>query len=88
VNQVLNYFLQTFNDFNTGYSAAAEGLLTGSSVAGAPQIKITGFDYTGATPPIGRTDVVGHVTDNLSWTAGRHQMKLGAEYRRANVNVA
>jgi len=60
VNQVtlaVNYFLQTFNDFNTGYSAAAEGLLTGSSVAGAPQIKITGFDYTGATPPLGRTDV-------------------------------
>jgi hypothetical protein len=91
VNQVtlgVNYFLQTFNDFNTGYSSAADGLLTGSNVAGAPTIKITGFDYTGATPPLGRTDVVGHVTDNLSYTAGRHQFKFGGEYRHANVDVA
>jgi hypothetical protein len=91
VNQVTlgtNYFLQTFNDFNTGYSAAADGLLTGSSVAGAPTIKISGFDYTGATPPLGRTDVVGHLTDNLSYTTGRHQWKLGGEYRHANVDVA
>ena len=64
VNQITlgtNYFLQTFNDFNVGYSSAADGLLTGSSVAGAPQVKITGFDYTGATPPLGRTDVVGQI---------------------------
>lgn len=66
MNQItfgVNYFLQTFNDFDTGFSAASDGLLTGSSVAGAPAIKITGFDYTGATPPLGRTDVVGHVTE-------------------------
>jgi hypothetical protein len=91
VNQVTlgtNYFLQTFNDFNTGYSSAALGLLTGSTVAGAPTVKISGFDYTGATPPLGRTDVVGHATDNLSYTKGRHQLKIGGEYRRANVDVA
>ncbi|HWE49321.1 MAG TPA: carboxypeptidase regulatory-like domain-containing protein [Bryobacteraceae bacterium] len=91
VNQVTlgtNYFLQTFNDFNTGYSSAALGLLTGSTVAGAPTVKISGFDYTGATPPLGRTDVVGHATDNLSYTKGRHQFKFGGEYRRANVDVA
>jgi hypothetical protein len=91
VNQItlgVNYFLQTFNDFNTGFSAAAYGLLTGSTVAGAPAVKITGFDYTGATPPLGRTDVVGHVTDNLAYTYGRHQFKFGAEYRHANVDVA
>jgi hypothetical protein len=91
VNQVTlgtNYFLQTFNDFNTGYSSAALGLLTGSSVAGAPTVKISGFDFTGATPPLGRTDVVGHATDNLSYTWGRHQFKFGGEYRRANVDVA
>jgi hypothetical protein len=91
VNQItlgVNYFLQTFNDFNTGYSGPADGLLTGSTVAGAPTVKINGFDFTGATPPLGRTDVVGHVTDNLSYTLGRHQLKIGGEYRHANVDVA
>jgi hypothetical protein len=91
VNQVtlgVNYFMQTFNDYNPGYNSATYGLLTGSSVAGAPAIKISGFDYTGATAPLGRTDVVGHLTDNLSYTLGRHQLKIGGEYRHANVDVA
>jgi hypothetical protein len=91
VNQITageNYFQQTFNDHNVGYSGPALGLLTGSIYAGAPTIKITGFDYTGATQPLGRTDVVGHLTDNLSWNKGRHQWKFGGEYRHANVDVA
>lgn len=93
VNQVTlgtNYFLQTFNDFNIGYNPASAGLITGvaANINGAPQIKISGFDYVGATPPLGRTDVVGHVTDNLSYTAGRHHLKVGGEYRHANVDVA
>ena len=93
VNQVtlgVNYFLQTFNDFNIGFNPAAAGLNTGvaAGISGAPTIRISGFDYVGATPPLGRTDVVGHVTDNLSYTKGRHQLKFGAEYRHANVDVA
>ena len=47
----------------------------------------SGFDYTGATPPLGRTDVTGHVTDTLHWTLGHHSLKLGGEYRHANLNV-
>ena len=73
---------------NTSANPAALGLNTGSSVSGTPTIKISGFDYVGATPPLGRTDVVGHVTDNLSYTLGRHQFKFGGEYRHANVDVA
>jgi hypothetical protein len=91
VNQITageNYFLQTFNDRNVSYSGPALGLLTGSIFAGAPTIKITGFDYTAATQPLGRTDVAGHLTDNLSWNKGRHQWKFGGEYRHANVDVA
>ncbi len=90
VNQItagVNYFLQTFNDYNVGYNAATSGLLTGAVLGGAPQVKINGFDYTGATPPLGRTDVVGHLTDNLSYSNGRHQWKFGGEYRHANVDV-
>ncbi len=91
VNQITlgtNYFLQTFNDFNLSFNPASAGLITGSTIGGAPKISISGFDYVGATPPLGRTDVVGHLTDNLSYTVGRHQWKFGGEYRHANVDVA
>jgi hypothetical protein len=93
VNQVtlgVNYFLQTFDDFNIGFNPVAMGLNAGATagLSGSPTIKISGFDYVGATPPLGRTDTTGHVTDNLSYTIGRHQWKFGGEYRRAVVDVA
>jgi outer membrane receptor protein involved in Fe transport len=88
-NQVLagvNYFNQVFNDFETDFSAPALGLVTGSTLPGAPNIKITGFDPTGETPPEGRNDITGHLTDDLSWTIGRHQFKFGGEFRQAQLD--
>ncbi|SFS09416.1 Carboxypeptidase regulatory-like domain-containing protein [Granulicella pectinivorans] len=86
-----NYFKQTFNDANQNFNpAATAGLnlgLTGIIAAGAPTITVNGFDITGATQPSGRTDVTGHVTDNLHWTLGRHALKFGGEFRRANVDL-
>ncbi len=93
VNQVTfgtGYFLQTFNDANQNFNPAALGLnlgLSGVLAQGATNIKVTGFDSVGQTAPLGRTDVTGHVTDTLHWTIGRHSLKLGGEYRHANVNV-
>ena len=94
VNQVtlgVNYFLQTFQDNNIGFNPVALGLNTGvagSNQNGSPTINITGFDFVGATQPAGRVDTTGHVTDNLSYTRGRHQLKMGDEYRRAILDVA
>jgi len=88
----VNYFLQTFNDadqnFNPGGVGLNLGLQPGIIAAGAPSIVFTGtvFDQTGATQPSGRTDVTGHVTDNLHWTIGRHALKIGGEFRHSNVN--
>ena len=90
VNQVTlatNYFLQTFDDVNIGFDPLAMGLNTGG-LSGAPKLSISGFDYVGATPPLGRIDTTGHATDNLSYTSGRHQWKFGGEFRRAVVDVA
>ena len=94
VNQLtlgVNYFLQTFNDFNTGINPAALGLNTGvtddPTLIGSPKITISGFDYVGATQPLGRIDTTGHITDNLTWAHGRHQLKFGGEYRRAVLDV-
>src|SRR5579862_6616743 len=94
VNQVtlgVNYFLQTFQDDNIGFNPPAMGLNTGITAGnqiGAPTINITGFDFVGATQPAGRIDTTGHVTDNLSYTRGRHQLKFGGEYRRAVLDVS
>lgn len=86
----VNYFKQTFNDFNTGFNPIAAGLNTGvtnPSLLGSPDIAISGFDEIGLTPPLGRIDTTGHVTETLSYTSGRHQYRFGGEYRRARLDV-
>ena len=85
-----NYFLQTFNDAAQNFFPANAGLnlgLSGNLAAGAPTIVVNGFDETGATQPSGRTDVTGHITDSLHWNIGKHSLKIGGEYRRANINL-
>ncbi len=86
----VNYFKQTFNDFNTGFNAVAAGLNTGvtsSGLTGSPDIAISGFDEIGLTPPLGRIDTTGHITETASYTTGKHQFRFGGEYRRAVLDV-
>jgi Carboxypeptidase regulatory-like domain/TonB dependent receptor len=89
-NQLLagvNYFRQIFSDFNTNFNLASYGLnlYNGFDLAGAPNIQITGFDGVGQTPPEGREDITGHLTDVASFTTGKHQFRFGGEYRRAQL---
>jgi hypothetical protein len=88
-NQVLagvNYFNQVFNDNNTGFDMASYGFVTGSTLPGASNINIGSFDPVGETPPEGRNDITGHLTDDLSWVIGKHQIKLGGELRKAQLD--
>ena len=88
-NQVLagvNYFNQVFNDFNNSFDMASLGLVTGSSLPGAANVQITGFDPIGLTPPEGRNDITGHLTDDLNWTVGKHNFKFGGEFRQAQLD--
>lgn len=93
VNQVIlgvNYFKQTFNDYDTSFDPIRAGLNTGvteESLRGTPYIRISNFNGASATQPLGRIDTTGHITDNFSLTIGRHQIKLGGEYRRAVLDV-
>jgi hypothetical protein len=95
-NQVLigvNYFNQTFNDFNHSFNTKAMGLflspdatIKGQPILGAPNIAISGFEQIGLTPPEGRNDITGHLTDIISFVVGKHQLRFGGEFRQAHVN--
>jgi hypothetical protein len=93
VSQMLagvNYFKQVFNDANTGFNIPALGLNTGvtnPSLYGSPDIVISGFDEIGVTPPLGRIDTTGHINETFTYTAGTHQFRFGAEYRRTRLDV-
>ena len=90
-NQVaagVSTFTQGFSDANHGQNPLTlAGLNTGASLSGAPTIAINGFDSIGPTPTSGRNDITGHISDTLSWTLGKHELRLGLEYRRAYIDL-
>jgi hypothetical protein len=93
VNQLVvgyNYFKQTFNSADFSADPIAMGFNTGVNdplLAGPPNITISGFAQVGGTQPLGRVDKTIHVTNNLSYAAGAHQIKVGGEGRIAKLNV-
>jgi hypothetical protein len=95
-NQVLfgvSYFNQVFHDANNTFDPKALGLFlspdatkNGQPIHGAPNIAISGFDQVGITPPEGRNDITGHLTDIASYTTGKHQIRFGGEVRQGRVD--
>ena len=95
-NQLLfgvSYFHQIFHDSNNSFNMASLGLnlspgalVAGQPVMGASNIAISGFDQVGITPPEGRTDATGHLTDTVSYIQGRHELKFGGEVRQGHVD--
>ena len=88
VTAAVNYFHQTFSDANTNFSSVPEaGFITGSPFQNAQNILIgNDFEPTGNTPPEGRQDITGVIDDALNIVKGRHQLRLGGEFRRAQVD--
>jgi len=88
-NQIVsgvNYFHQIFDDKTGSFNVAGTGLVTGSTVTNAPKLQISNFDATGVTPPMGRIDVSGQISDNLSWVKGKNELKFGGEYRHVQLD--
>ena len=95
-NQVLfgvSYFNQIFHDKNNTINERALGLFTspdsvmkGQPIPGAPNVAISGFDQVGITPPEGRNDITGHLTDIVSYNVGKHQFRFGGELRQGRVD--
>jgi hypothetical protein len=95
-NQLLfgvSYFNQVFHDANNSFNMKNLGLYLspdatqhGQPIQGAANIVISGFDQVGITPPEGRNDITGHLTDILSYVTGRHQLRFGGEVRQGRVD--
>jgi len=95
-NQILfgvSYFNQVFHDAKNNIDPKALGLflspdatMNGKPILGSPNISISGFDQVGITPPEGRNDITGHLTDIVSYTMGKHQFRFGGEVRQGRVD--
>ncbi|WP_260703401.1 TonB-dependent receptor [Edaphobacter flagellatus] len=88
----INYFGQTFNDNVHNQNIPALGLntsVTNPALFGAPSISFpnANFDSIGVTPPLGRQDYTGHVTDTATYIIGKHQFRFGGEFRRNYMNL-
>jgi hypothetical protein len=84
-----NSFDQVSSDADTNFNPLALGLNTGVTnpqLSGAPHITIGLFDPIGITPYSGRQDTTWHLSDGISYTVGRHQLRFGGEFRRSKVN--
>ena len=90
-NQILmgvDFFNQPFTDAKPNGGAAATGFIVGlgpGDTFGQPGIQISGFDGTGGTSVQSRRDLSGHLTETLSLSLGKHQLRAGAEYRRIQI---
>jgi hypothetical protein len=95
-NQLLvgvNYFNQVFRDAVANYDTHTNAQLFLSpdtpvtpKFFGAPNIRISGFEQIGVTPPEGRNDITGMLADVVSYNTGKHQLRFGGEYRQAHLN--
>jgi hypothetical protein len=95
-NQILfgvNYFNQTFSDANNSFNTKSLGLflspdslINGKPILGANNLVIGGFEQVGITPPEGRNDITGMLTDIVSYNVGKHQFRFGGEFRQGHVD--
>ena len=82
----VNYFNQVFDDNKTNQNVQSLGFITGATFPNAPNITIGKFDPVGETPPEGRNDITGHLTDQVSWVRGKHEFRFGGEFRQAQLD--
>jgi len=85
-----NRFAEGFEPQDYTFNPADIGLNNGvtSTDYGLPVISVSGFPQLGAssTTRRHRVDSNWHFIDNISWKAGRHDMKFGYEFRRTTVS--
>lgn len=87
-----NRFAEGFFPQDDHFDPSSIGLNTGVTSPfdyGLPKISVTGFSPLGATNsvPRSRVDSNWHFIDNYGWKSGRHDIKLGYEFRRTTIQI-
>ncbi|MFZ0038569.1 MAG: TonB-dependent receptor, partial [Candidatus Acidiferrales bacterium] len=84
-----NRFAEGFFPADQSFHPSSIGLDTGTGRAdmGLPVIDVGDFSQLGAShsDPRDRVDTNWHFIDNFSWTAGKHDLKFGYEFRRTSI---
>jgi Carboxypeptidase regulatory-like domain/TonB dependent receptor/TonB-dependent Receptor Plug Domain len=84
-----NRFAEGFFPEDRSFQPSSIGLNTGTGSAdqGLPFITVSGYASLGASKsdPRHRFDTNWQALDNYSWTAGKHSIKFGYEYRRTSI---
>jgi hypothetical protein len=84
-----NRFAEGFFPEDRSFQPGSIGLNTGTGFAnqGLPVITVNGYSSLGASKsdPRHRFDTNWQALDNYSWTAGKHSIKFGYEYRRTSI---
>ncbi|HEV2717600.1 MAG TPA: hypothetical protein VGU64_20195, partial [Terriglobales bacterium] len=84
-----NRFAEGFFPEDKSFNPSSIGLNTGVGAydSGLPQLSIGSFSPIGATTsvPRNRVDANWHFIDNYSWKSGKHDLKMGYEFRRTTI---
>jgi hypothetical protein len=84
-----NRFAEGFFPQDQSFNPNSIGLDTGVSAydGGLPIISVGSFSPIGATSsiPRNRVDANWHFVDNYSWKSGKHDFKVGYEFRRTTI---
>jgi hypothetical protein len=87
-----NRFVEGFFPQDHSFNPSSIGLDTGVTSPfdfGLPKISVGGFSVIGATNsvPRSRVDSNWHFIDNYGWKSGRHDFKVGYEFRRTTIQL-
>ncbi len=87
-----NRFAEGFFPEDDHFNPSSINLNTGVTSPfdfGLPKISVTGFAPLGATNsvPRSRVDSNWHFVDDYGWKSGRHDIKLGYEFRRTTIEL-
>ncbi|MBZ5653787.1 MAG: TonB-dependent receptor [Acidobacteriia bacterium] len=87
-----NRFAESFFPEDHSFNPSSINLNTGVTSPfdfGLPKISVSGFSVIGATNsvPRERVDSNWHFIDNYGWKSGRHDIKLGYEFRRTTIQL-
>ncbi|HUN62391.1 MAG TPA: TonB-dependent receptor [Candidatus Sulfotelmatobacter sp.] len=85
-----NRFAEGFFPEDRSFNPASIGMDTGVDAYnyGLPRINVGSYAQIGAnyTTPRQRVDTNWHFIDNISWKAGKHDIKFGYEFRRTSIS--